>query len=142
MSPCVSSISSIVFVPLDNGTHPVRVVEMHNLALLLVNVLVALSTSTHGECSVHVHVMACKVQTDEELEDHAPPRLCGRKKDQQTSSGTSVSYHVQDSAELGRLIKAARSITVQGIQQAGDAVEEGAATWVKWHVVELSLIHI
>lgn len=48
---------------------------MHDLAPRSINVLVTLATASHGKRGIHVHVVAGKVQTDEQLEDHAPPGL-------------------------------------------------------------------
>jgi len=74
---------------------------MHDLASLLVNVLMALTTATHRECRVHVHVVTGKVQTDQQLEHHAPTGLCSRQKDQQACCRASISYHVEHCAKFG-----------------------------------------
>lgn len=50
---------------------------MHDLAPLGIDVLVALAAATHGKRSIHVHVVAGEVETDKQLEDHAPARLGG-----------------------------------------------------------------
>lgn len=55
---------------------------MHDLAPLLINVLVAVIAPTHGQSGIHVHIVAGKVETDKELEDDAPSGLRSRQKHQ------------------------------------------------------------
>lgn len=109
---------------------------MHNLAPLLIDVLVTLSTTAHGKRGIHVHVVAGKVQTDEQLEQHAPPGLRCRQEDQQARGSASVRHHIQHGSEFCRLIEFARCCTIESVQEAGDAVEKGTPAWVKRHEVE------
>ena len=90
---------------------------MHDLAPVDIDVLVALTAATHGQSGIHVHVVAGEVETDQELEDHAPARLGCRQENEQAGCCAAVCHHVQHSAELGGLIELARSVAVQGIQQ-------------------------
>lgn len=57
-------------------TNPVRIVQVHDIAPLAVYVLVALALASHGQRGIHVHVVAGKVQANQELEDHGPSRHC------------------------------------------------------------------
>jgi len=114
----------------------VVVVQVHDLAPLCINVLVALAAATHGESGIHVHVMAGEVETDEELEDHAPARHSGRKEDKEAGGGAAICHHVQDSSELCGLVEGTGSVAIESIQKARDAVEEGACARMKGHVVE------
>lgn len=80
--------------------------------------------------------MARKIQADQALEDHAPAGLGRRQKHQQAGSGAAVRHHVQNGAEAGRLLEPASCVAVEGVEEAADAVEEGAAARVQGHEVE------
>lgn len=108
---------------------------MHHPVPLLINVLVALAAPAHGQSRIHVHVVAGKVETDEQLEDHAPSGLGRRQKDEETCRGAAVRHHIQHCAELCGLLELAGSVAVQGIEQTRDAVEQGAATRVQRHEI-------
>jgi hypothetical protein len=56
----------------------VGVVLLENPASVLIDFLMAHTLTSHGECRVHVHVMAGKIQTDQALEYNAPARKCRR----------------------------------------------------------------
>lgn len=109
---------------------------MHDLAPLFIDVFVTLSATTHGKRGIHVHVVAGKVQTDEQLEQHAPPWLRCRQKDQQARGSASVRHHVQHGSELCRLVEFACCCTIESVQEAGNAVEQRAPAWVQRHEVE------
>lgn len=83
-----------------------------------------------------MHVVACEVQRDQKLEDHAPSRLRGGEENEQTCRGAAVGDHVQDCAEAGRLLVDPRGMAIEGVEQAGDGVEDGAAARVEGHIVE------
>ena len=88
---------------------------MHDLAPLLVDVLVTLSAASHGQGRIHMHVMAGEVQTDQQLEYHAPSRFCRRQKYEQASRCATISDHIQYCSELRGLLPFARRVSVQGI---------------------------
>lgn len=90
---------------------------MHDLAPLGINVLVALTTSSHGQSGIHVHVVAGEVETDEELEDHAPSWFGSRQENQQTGCCTSIRHHVQNSSELCGLVEAAGGGAIEGVKE-------------------------
>jgi hypothetical protein len=83
-----------------------------------------------------VDVVAGEVERDEPLEDDGPARPGGREENEEASGGAAVRHHVENSAELGRLFKVPRGISVQGIEQAGYAVERRAGARMKGHIVE------
>lgn len=89
---------------------------MQNIASATINLLVALSASTHGQSSIHVNVVARQIQTDQALEDNAPSWEGGCKKYQQTGRSTSVCDHIQHCAESGRLVISSCSETIESIQ--------------------------
>lgn len=109
---------------------------MEELRSLLVDLLVAHSSPRHRQRSIHVHVMTSQIQTDEPLEQQRPSRPRTAQKNEQTRSCAPIRHHIEHCAKLGRLLKIARSDAVKGVQKAGYAVEEGASTWMEWHVVE------
>lgn len=87
------------------------------------------------ERRVHVHVVACKVDGDEALEDDGPAREGRRQEDQQARRGAAVRDHVEDGTEAGRLLEDAGSIAVECVEEAGYAVQDRACAWVQGHVV-------
>lgn len=46
----------------------VVIIQIQDLAPTLIDLLVALTRSGHGQCRIHVHVMAGQVQTYKSLE--------------------------------------------------------------------------
>jgi hypothetical protein len=117
------------------ATYLVGVVKMHD-AVLGRYVLVALALSAHDQSSVHVHVVASKVQADQTLEDH---RVCGLRsgeEDQQASSRAAIGDHIQNGTEPRRLLELARSHAIQSIEEATDGVKETAAARVEGHEVK------
>jgi len=55
---------------------------------------VALALAAHDQRGVHVHVVACKVQADQELEDHGEGGFRGGEEDQQAGGSAAVGDHV------------------------------------------------
>lgn len=117
-------------------SYPVCIVEIQYPAPILVHVLVARFRAAHDQCGVHVNVVAGKVERDEALEDNGPARERGRQEDEQTRRGAAVRDHVENRAEARGLLVVARRVAVEGVEQAGDAVEERARARVQRHVVE------
>lgn len=56
----------------EGGTNLIGVVQVEQPALRLVDVLMARINATNNKSSVHMHVMAGKVECDEALEDNSP----------------------------------------------------------------------
>jgi hypothetical protein len=83
-----------------------------------------------------VNIVAGQIQRDETLEENGPARPGGSKEDKQTRGRAPIRHHVQDRAEFCGLLKVPRGISVQGIEETGDAVQAGAGTRVERHVVE------
>ena len=54
----------------------------------------ALALAAHDQRGVHVHVVACKVQADQELEDHGEGGFCGGEEDKQAGGSAAVGDHV------------------------------------------------
>lgn len=96
----------------------------------------ALGAATHCQSRVHVEVVAGKVQADKTLKDNAPSWECACQKYQQTRRRTTIGDHVQHGPKSRRLFKLPRCRAVQSVEEAGNAVKEGACTRVKRHVVE------
>lgn len=96
----------------------------------------ALAAAAHAQRRVHVHVVASQVEGDEALEDDAEARERLRQENEQTRCCTPVRDHVEHSSKLGALFVGPRGVSVERIEQAGYAVEEGACAWVEGHVVE------
>jgi hypothetical protein len=97
---------------------------------------VALIRASHAERSIHVDVMAGQIQGDQTLEENRPAGPGGREENEETGGRAAICHHVQDRAEPGGLLKVPRGISVQGVEEAGDAVQGGAGTGVQRHVVE------
>lgn len=95
-----------------------------------------MTTPPHRQRRVHVHIMTGKIQTDQPLEDDAPTRERAGQEDKQAGCRAAVGHHVEDGAEAGGLMEVARRVAVERVEDAGDAVEEGAGAWVERHVVE------
>jgi len=57
---------------------------MQDVTPAAIDLLVTLSTSTHGQGGVHVDVMAGQVKTDQALEDNTPSREGRSQEDEQT----------------------------------------------------------
>lgn len=83
-----------------------------------------------------MHVMACQIQADQGLKQDSPLGICRRQETEQTARSTPIRDHVQHSTELSRLVVFASSITVQGVQEAGYGIEDGAIVRVVRHIVE------
>lgn len=90
----------------------------------------------NDERGIHVHVVAGKIQGNEALEEDGPAREGGGEKDEETGGGATVGDHVEHGTEAGRLLEDAGSPAIEGVEQAGDAVEDGARAWVQGHVIE------
>lgn len=96
----------------------------------------ALTLAAHDQGGVHVHVVTCKVQADQELEDHREGGFRSGEEDQQAGGSAAIGDHVQNGAEAGGLLELARCHAIEGIEQAADGVQEAAAARVKRHEVE------
>jgi hypothetical protein len=118
-----------------NATYLVGVVEVHE-AVLGRNVLVALALATHDQRRIHVHVVACEIQADQDLEDHREGGFRGGEEDQQAGGSAAIGDHVQDGAETGGLLELARGHAIEGVEQAANGVEEAATARVQRHEVE------
>lgn len=114
----------------------VGVVERQNAATRLVDVLVAVVGAAHGQRRIHVHVVAGKVERNQALEHDGPAREGRRQEDEQARRGAAVRDHVKDGAEAGRLLKVPRSIAVEGVEEAGYAVQQRACAGMQGHVIE------
>jgi len=77
-----------------------------------------------------VHVVACEIETDQTLEYDGPPWPSGGEKDKEASCCAAVGYHVQDGAKCSGLVVVPRCVAVEGVEDAGNAVEEGTGSWV------------
>lgn len=117
-------------------TYLIRIIQIHNPAPTRTNILMALALPAHAQRAVHVQVMAREVQTDQQLEDHAVRGLGGREEDEQAGGRAPVGHHVEDGAEARALRELARGPAVQGVEEAGDGVQEAAAARVDGHEVE------
>lgn len=80
--------------------------------------------------------MACQVKAYQPLEEYRPSREGGRQEDEQAGGSTPIGDHIEDCAELCRLLEVARGYTVEGIEKARNTVEDGACPGVEGHVVE------
>lgn len=96
----------------------------------------ALFRATHDERRVHVDIVTSEVKRDQALEDDGPPGEGGGQEDQQARGCASVRHHVEDRTEARALLVVSRGIAVEGVEEAGDAVEQRACSWVQRHVVE------
>lgn len=83
-----------------------------------------------------MHIMARQIQTNETLEDHGVSWFGRSEEDEQASGGAAIGHHVEDGAEAGALLKFAGGDAVDGVEEAGDAVEEAAAAGVEGHEVQ------
>lgn len=118
------------------GRYLVGVVEGEDAAARLVDVLVAVLGAAHGQRRVHVDVVAREVERDEALEEDGPAREGRRQEHEQARRGAAVRHHVEHGAEARRLLKVARRVAVERVEQARDAVEQRAGARVQRHVVE------
>lgn len=96
----------------------------------------ALVRATHDKGRIHVDVVTGEVKRDQALEDNGPPREGRGQEDQKARSCTPICDHVEDRAETRTLLVVSRSVAVEGVEEAGDAIEKGTRPWVQWHVVE------
>lgn len=113
----------------------VGVIQVQQPALALVDVLVARVGASNNQSGVHVHVVAGEVERNQALEDDGPSRKGRRQENQQARGGAAVRDHVQDGAEASRLVKGSGSISIESVEQARDAVEQGARARVQGHIV-------
>lgn len=120
----------------DEENGPIRIVLLQNPASALIDALVTLITTAHRERRVHVNVMACKIQTDQSLEEDGPARESRCQEDEQARCRAAISDHIQYSTKLCGLIKGTGGVSIERIEQAGERVEEGAGTWVERHIVK------
>lgn len=82
-----------------------------------------------------MHVVAGHVQADETLEEDGPPGPGGAQEDQETRGSAAVGNHVQHCTKGGGLVEVSCCITVQGVQQTGHRIEEGAGPGMEGHVI-------
>jgi len=83
----------------------IGVVLLEHPAATLVDLLVALAASPHGQGGIHVHVVAGQIERDEALENNAPPGKGRGEEDEEASGSAAVRDHVENSAKLGALVK-------------------------------------
>ncbi len=81
-------------------------------------------------------IMAGQIQANQELKEQAPAWPSRAEEYKQAGCRAAISDHIQHGAKLGRLLEIARSDSVEGVEEAGDAVEDGARAGVEGHVVE------
>jgi hypothetical protein len=117
-------------------TYVVGVVLLQQPTPALVYILVALAAAAHAQSRIHVHVVTGQIQRDEALEDDAEARESLRQEDEQTRCCTPVCDHVQHRTKLGALFVCSRCVSIERVEKAGYAVEEGACAWMEGHVVE------
>ena len=96
----------------------------------------ALPLPAHRQRGIHMHIMAREVQTNQHLEDNAVGRFRTGEEDEEAGCCAAVGDHVEDGAEARGLPEFARGEAVQGVEEAGDGVEEAAAAGVQGHEVE------
>lgn len=121
---------------IDGRTDLVCVIKVKEPAARLVHALVACICTAHRQGREHVDVVAGKVEGDQTLEDDCPSGEGGRQENTERGSGTSIGHHIHDGAEACRLFEVPRRIAVEGIKEAGDAIEGATSPWVVRHVVE------
>lgn len=80
--------------------------------------------------------MAREIQTNQTLEHDTPARERLSQEDEQTGGRAAVSNHIENRAKLCGLSKVACGVTINGIEEAGDAVEKAAGARMQWHIVE------
>jgi hypothetical protein len=114
----------------------VGVVKVEYPVLALVDVLVARLGAIDDESSIHVDVVASKVEGDQALEENGEAREGRGEKDEQARGGASIGDHVEDGAEAGGLLESASEVAIEGIEETRDAVEKGARARMQRHVVE------
>lgn len=95
-----------------------------------------LSTAPHTQRSIHMHIMARQIQTNQALKHQTPARESGRQEHEQTGSGAAIGDHIEDGAKFRGLTEVARGEAIEGVEQTRDGVEEGAGARVQGHVVE------
>lgn len=100
-------------------TDLIGIVQVHDPTSLCIHIFVALGLAAHHKCCVHVHIMACKIQGNQTLENDAVCRLCCRKEHEQARSRASIGDHVQYSSKACALLEFARRDAIEGIKQAG-----------------------
>jgi hypothetical protein len=79
--------------------------------------------SSHDQGRIHVNVMACQVQGNKSLENNSPTRPGRGQEDQEACSGAPISHHVEHSTESSRLFEVSSSISIESIEETGNAVE-------------------
>ncbi len=75
-------------------TDLVGVIQMQKLASLFIDSFMAFAHAGHGQCSIHVIVMACQIETDQALEKQRPAWPGAAQENEQASGGTAVCDHV------------------------------------------------
>lgn len=120
----------------DKQHRLVGVVEVEEPAPRPVDGLVARGGAAHGEGGIDVDVVAGEVERDKALEDDGPAGEGGGQEDEQAGGRAAVGHHVEHRAEARGLLKVARGIAVEGVEEARDAVEDRAGARVQRHVVE------
>jgi hypothetical protein len=109
---------------------------MQKLAPPLINSFVTFAHPRHRQRRIHMVVMARQIQTDQPLEQQRPARPGAAEENEQAGGRAAVRDHVEHGAELRALLEVARGDAVEGVEEAGDAVEDGAGAGVEGHVVE------
>ncbi len=109
---------------------------MQKLAPPLIDGFVTLAHPRHRQRRIHMVVMARQIETDQPLEQQRPARPGAAEENEQAGGRAAVRDHVEHGAELRALLEVARGDAVEGVEEAGDAVEDGAGAGVEGHVVE------
>lgn len=118
-----------------NSAYPAGVILVQDPAAARVDLLVALRRATHAQRSVHVHVVASQVQTDQALKQDRPPRPGRAQEDQKTRGGAPIRDHVEHTTKSRGLVVESRKISIQRIEETRDTVEKRACAGVEGHVV-------
>jgi len=103
---------------------------------LLIHLLMTLPTPAHRQRRIHLHIVTRQIQTNQSLKQNRPPWKCACEEHQQTCCCAAISDHIQNGAEFCGLLEFSRCHAVEGVQEAGDAVEEGTGAGVEGHIVE------
>lgn len=116
-------------------TYLVGVVQVEQPVLAFINVLVARVGAANHKRSIHVHVVAGEIESNQALEKNGPSREGRGQEDEEARRGAAIRHHVENGAETRRLFKNSGGVAINGIEEARDAVQDGAGSRVDGHVV-------
>ena len=80
--------------PTLKRTYVIRIIHIQNPTPTLIHLLMALATPPHAKRSIHMHIMARQIQTNQSLEHDAPTRERAGEENEKAGCSAAIGNHV------------------------------------------------